>query len=120
LYPAVRPKDISEFPMAIPPNREQGRAVDEIEKQFTRLDAATAALKRGQANRKRYRASVLKAACEGRLVPTEAELARQEGRDYEPADKLLQRILRERRTRWEADTLANMRAQGKSPKDRHW
>ncbi len=41
---------------------------------------------RALANLKRYRASVLKAACEGRLVPTEAELAREEGRDYEPAD----------------------------------
>ena len=74
----------------------------------------------GQANLKRYRASVLKAACEGRLVPTEAELARKEGRDYEPADKLLQRILRERRARWEADTLAKMQASGKPPKDNHW
>ncbi len=44
------------------------------EKQFTRLDAGIAGLKRAQANLKRYRASVLKAACEGRLVPTEAEL----------------------------------------------
>ncbi len=40
-------------------------------------------------NLKRYRASVLKAAVEGRLVPTEAELARSEGRDYEPASRLL-------------------------------
>jgi type I restriction enzyme S subunit len=86
----------------------------------SRLDAATAALKRVQANLKRYRASVLKAACEGRLVPTEAELARKEGRDYKPADKLLQRILRERRARWEADTLAKLQASGKSPKDDHW
>jgi type I restriction enzyme S subunit len=99
---------------------EQDRIVAEIEKQFTRLDAATAALKRVQANLKRYRASVLKAACEGRLVPTEAELARKEGRAYEPADKLLQRILRERRARWEADTLAKMQASGKPPKDDHW
>ena len=120
LYPAVRPRDIAEFGVAIPPCEEQDRIVDEIEKQFTRLDAATAALKRVQANLKRYRASVLKAACEGRLVPTEAELARKEGRDYEPADKLLQRILRERRARWEADTLAKMQASGKSPKDDHW
>jgi type I restriction enzyme S subunit len=78
---------------------EQDRIVDEIEKQFTRLDAAAAALKRVQDHLKRYRASVPKAACEGCLVPTEAELARQEGRGYEPADKLLQHILRERRTR---------------------
>jgi type I restriction enzyme S subunit len=99
---------------------EQDRIVAEIEKQLTRLDAATAALKRVQANLKLYRASVLKAACEGRLVPTEAELARQEGRNYEPAEKLLQRILRERRARWEADTLAKMQASGKPPKDDHW
>jgi type I restriction enzyme S subunit len=44
--------------------------VAEIEKQFTRLDAGVAALHRVQANLKRYRAAVLKAACEGCLVPT--------------------------------------------------
>ncbi len=120
LYPAVRPKDIEGFPVDLPPRKEQERIVAEIEKQFTRLDAATVALKRVQANLKRYRASVLKAACEGRLVPTEAELARKEGRDYEPADKLLQRILRERRARWEADTLAKMQAQGKPSQDDRW
>jgi type I restriction enzyme S subunit len=49
-------------------------------------------------NLKRYRASVRKAAVEGRLVPTEAELARREGRDYEPASQLLERILNERQT----------------------
>ena len=53
-----------------------------------------------QANLKRYRASVLKAACEGKLVPTEAELAQAEGRDYERGDQLLERILSERRARW--------------------
>ena len=82
---------LTQFPL--PPLPEQHRIVAEIEKQFTRLDASVAALKRAQANLKRYRASVLKAACEGKLVPTEAELARAEGRDYEPADQLLDRIL---------------------------
>ena len=81
---------------------EQRRIVAEIETQFTRLDASVAALRRAQANLKRYRASVLKDACEGRLVPTEAELARSEGREYEPADVLLERILAERRARWES------------------
>ena len=56
-----------------------------------------ASLKRVQSAVKRYRASVLKAACEGRLVPTEAELARRESRSYEPATSLLARILTERR-----------------------
>lgn len=88
----------------IAPAPEQERIVNEIEKEFTRLDAAVAALKRILANLKRYRASVLKAACEGRLVPTEAELARAEDRDYEPADRLLARILKERRAKWEGQS----------------
>jgi type I restriction enzyme, S subunit len=66
----------AEMPFPLPPLPEQRRIVAEIEKQFTRLDAGVAALRRTQANLKRYRAAVLKAACEGRLVPTEAELAR--------------------------------------------
>jgi type I restriction enzyme S subunit len=73
-----------------------------------------------QRNLKRYRASVLKAAVEGRLVPTEAELARAEGRDYEPASALLERILAERRRRWEEAELAKMKAKGKPPKDDKW
>lgn len=120
LYPAVRPSDITQFATSLPPRQEQDRIVAEIDQQFTRLDAATAALKRVQANLRRYRASVLKAACEGRLVPTEAELARKEVRDYEPAEQLLQRILRERRARWESATLAKMIASGKPPKDDRW
>src|SRR5690606_20296174 len=83
---------LADLEIVLPPLREQERIVSEIDTHFTRLDAAVAALKRVRANLKRYRASVLKAACEGRLVPTEAELARREGRNYEPADVLLDRI----------------------------
>ncbi len=85
----------------LPPLPEQHRIVEAIESYFTRLDDAVATLERVQRNLKRYRASVLKAAVEGRLVPTEAELARAEGRDYEPASVLLERILAERRRCWE-------------------
>lgn len=85
----------------VAPLNEQRRIVAEIEKHFTRLDAAVASLQRARANLKRYRESVLKAACEGHLVPTEAELARKEDRGYEPASVLLGRILKERRARWE-------------------
>ena len=101
-YPAVRDGDVMSQAVMLPPLPEQRRIVAEIEKQFTRLDASVDGLKRAQANLKRYRASVLKAACEGKLVPTESELARAEGRDYEPADRLLQRILTERRAQWES------------------
>ena len=98
----LRREHIEKTTIRLAPLAEQHRIVAEIEKQFTRLDASVAALKRVQANLKRYRASVLKAACEAKLVPTEAGLARSEGRDYEPADHLLERILSERRARWES------------------
>jgi type I restriction enzyme S subunit len=97
----VNKSKFKSIPVPLAPLPEQHRIVAEIETQFTRLDAGIAALKRAQANLRRYKASVLKAACEGRLVPTEAELARQEGRDCEPASVLLERILAERRAQWE-------------------
>lgn len=99
LYPAVRPKDVRAHSIPIAPLAEQHRIVAEIDKHFTRLDAAVAALRRARANLKRYRASVLKAACEGRLVPTEAELARRDHRGYETGPVLLERILWDRMAR---------------------
>jgi len=111
----------------VPPLPEQRRIVAEIEKQFTRMEAGVAALRRVQANLKRYRAAVLKAACEGRLVPTEAELQRNrlttegtekhrgkkakplcssvssvvEDSGFESGQQLLARILTERRQNWQ-------------------
>jgi type I restriction enzyme S subunit len=99
------------------PLPEQHRIVAEIERHFTRLDAAVASLQRARANLKRYRASVLKTACEGRLVPTEAELARQEGRDYQPASVLLERILKERRAHWDAQPGRHGKYQEPQPPD---
>lgn len=92
---------MKQIPLLVPPEDDQRRIVAEIEKQFTRLEAGVAALRRVQTNIKRYRAAVLKAACEGRLVPTEAELARTEGRPFESGKQLLARILTERRQNWQ-------------------
>jgi type I restriction enzyme, S subunit len=116
----VNATKLASISVPIAPGPEQVRIIGEIEKQFTRLDAAVAALKRVQANLKRYRAAVLKAACEGRLVPTEAELARKEGRNYETGEQLLTCILKERRAKWEADQLARMRAPVKPSKHDGW
>ena len=88
------------FEIPVAPHDQQKRIVEEIEKQFSRLDEAVANLKRVKANLKRYKAAVLKAAVEGRLVETEAELARREGRSYETGEQLLQRILETRRSQW--------------------
>ncbi len=100
----------------IAPLEQQKRIVAEIEKQFSRLDEAVTNLKRVKANLKRYKAAVLKAAVEGRLVETEAELARREGRNYETGEQLLQRILEERRQQWEESELAKMTGKGKRAK----
>lgn len=95
------------FPFVLPSEDEQRRIVGEIEKQFSRLEEGVEALKRVQVNLKRYRAAVLKAACEGRLVPTEAERQRSKGRGargggkYETGAELLARILAERRKNWQ-------------------
>ena len=72
--------DIRAVDVSLPPLPEQRRIVAEIEKQFTRLEAGVAALRQVAANLKRYRAAVLKAACEGRLVPTQAERLKAEAR----------------------------------------
>jgi type I restriction enzyme S subunit len=88
------------LPVPVLPIDRQRDIVAEIEKQFTRLDAGLAALIRVQANLKRYRASVLKAACQGHLVPIEAELARREGRSYETGAELVERLLSERQVGW--------------------
>lgn len=116
----LKRQHLEDLRIPLRPFPEQHRIVSAIESYFTRLDDAVATLERVQRNLKRYRASVLKAAVEGRLVPTEAELARAEGRSYEPASALLTRILAERRRRWEEAELAKMEAKGKAPKDNKW
>ncbi len=113
-------KSIQAALVPVAPPSEQHAIVSALDSYFSRLDDAVANLERVQRNLKRYRASVLKAAVEGRLVPTEAELARAEGRDYEPASVLLERILAERRRRWEEAELEKMLAKGKPPKNDKW
>jgi type I restriction enzyme, S subunit len=83
---------LKEFPFVLAPPRAQRHIVAEIEKQFSRLDEAVANLKRVKANLKRYKAAVLQSAVEGRLVPTEAELARVARRSYESGTELLTRV----------------------------
>lgn len=66
---------IRQVRIPVAPPDEQDRIVAEIEKQFTRIDAGVAALQRLQAHLRRYRAAVLKAACEGTLVQGDAQPA---------------------------------------------
>jgi len=107
---------LKKFHLPRAPEDQQKHIVAEIEKQFSRLDEAVASLKRVKANLKRYKAAVLKAAVEGKLT----EAWRKQHPDTEPASELLQRILVERRAKWEQAELAKMQAMGKIPKDDTW
>ena len=98
--PRVDFDQLAPYEIPLPERFEQRRIVAEIEKQLSRLDEAVANLKRAKANLRRYKAAVLKAAVEGRLVPTEAELARREGRSFETGAHFLQRILDTRPSHW--------------------
>lgn len=97
---ALTKEKILAFEVPLPSLDGQREIVAELEKQFSRLDEAVANLQRVKANLKRYKASVLKAAVEGRLVETEATLARREGRAFETGEQLLQRILEGRPGAW--------------------
>ncbi|HUC01542.1 MAG TPA: restriction endonuclease subunit S [Candidatus Paceibacterota bacterium] len=87
-----------EFPL--PPLAEQERIVTKVDEFISELDSGIKELEEAQVELKRYRASVLAAACSGKLVPTEAEVARSEGRSYETGSELLTRILKERHEKW--------------------
>jgi type I restriction enzyme S subunit len=99
------------LPIPVAPSKEQERIADTLDELFSDLDAAVAALQRVRAKLKLYRAAVLKAAVEGSLT---AEW-REQHPDVEPASRLLQRILDERRRRWEEDQLAKYAAKRTTP-----
>lgn len=89
-------KTLGETPIRVVSLSQQQDIVEEIEKQFSSLDESVASLKRIKANLKRYKASALKAAVEGKLTAD----WRKQHPDVEPASKLLERILAERRAKW--------------------
>ncbi len=110
-FKAIRKKELTSWPTLVCPLPEQRRIVTKIESVFAKLDEGVAALKRAEANLERYRASVLKAAVEGRLT----ERWRRENPPEETGEELLGRILAERRRRWEEEQLAKFAAKGRKP-----
>ncbi len=114
-FKAIRKKELTSWPLFVAPTAEQRRIVARIEALFARLDDGIAALKRAEANLESYRASVLKAAVEGRLT----ERWRKENPPDETGEELLRRILGKRRKRWEEEQLAAFAAKGRKP-PRNW
>ena len=107
--------DIKAFEIPVAPRAEQTRIVTKLEELLSDLDAGVAELKAAQKKLGQYRQSLLKAAVEGALTADWREAQRKHDTPRETGAQLLQRILTERRARWEAKQLAKFAEQGKTP-----
>jgi type I restriction enzyme S subunit len=87
---------LREVAVPFPPLPEQREIVHRVDALFKLADTVEARLAAATARTDKLTQAILAKAFRGKLVPTEAELARQEGRDYEPASALLARIRAER------------------------
>ena len=84
-----------------PPLEAQQEIVRRVEALFKLADAIEKRVEAATKRADKLTQSILARAFRGGLVPTEAELARREGRSYEPASVLLERIKSERATQAE-------------------
>jgi len=107
----IRLEALHGLPLLLPPRVEQTRIVAKLEELLSDLDAGVAELKAAKKKLAQYRQSLLKAAVEGTLT---AEW-RAKNPATETGAQLLERILTERRARWEAKQLAKFKEQGKTP-----
>jgi type I restriction enzyme, S subunit len=88
-------RDSKRLPVPIPPPAEQEEISRKVNILFGLVDAIEKRVTEAAARADKLSQSILDKAFRGELVPTEAELARQEGRDYEAASVLLERIARD-------------------------
>ncbi len=115
--PRVNLKFLRSLQLPIAPPEQQKRIVAKIEELFSHIDAGIEALKKAKQLLKQYRQSVLKAAVTGELTKEWREANKDK---LEPASQLLERILKERRQKWEEQQLEQFKAKGKMPKNDKW
>ena len=82
--------------LPLPPLKEQYEIVRRVEALFKLASAIEKRVELATKRAEKLTQAILAKAFRGELVPTEAELARREGRSYEPASALLARIHAER------------------------
>jgi type I restriction enzyme S subunit len=87
---------IEKLVFPLPSLEEQDEIVRKIESLLRLADVAEERLDISLLSVDKLTQAILAKAFRGELVPTEAELARREGREYEPASALLERIKKER------------------------
>jgi len=87
---------LSSITFPVPPLEEQHEIVRRVEALFKLTDAVEKRVTAASVRAETLTQAILGKAFRGELVPTEAELARRDGREYEPASVLLARIKAER------------------------
>jgi type I restriction enzyme S subunit len=95
-YTGVNIRDLKRLPLPVPPSDEQKEIVRRVEALFKLADTIEKCVEAATKRAEKLTQAILAKAFRGELVPTEAEIARREGREYEPASALLARIHAER------------------------
>jgi type I restriction enzyme S subunit len=90
--PHFNTKAMRTTPLPLPPLAEQCEIVRRVDGMMQIINHVENRLDLGLRNSERITQSVLAKAFAGELVETDAELAAREGREYEPASALLERI----------------------------
>ncbi len=115
--PSIRKGQIEGIEIPLPGSQMQIAISNKIEELFSHIDAGVEGLKQTKAKLQQYRQSVLKDAVTGKLT----EKWREQNADkLEPTDKLLERILAERRENWQQEQLKAFATKGSLPKDDKW
>jgi type I restriction enzyme, S subunit len=86
-------------PFQVAPVSKHQEIIRRVDAVFALADRVEAKLAAAKQRVDALTQAVLARVFRGELVPTEAELARREGRDYEPASVLLERIRADRAQR---------------------
>jgi type I restriction enzyme, S subunit len=94
--PHISITNFGRFAVPLPPLPEQKEIVRRVKALFHLAHTIEGRLSLATESMKKLTQAVFAKAFRGELVPTEAELAQREGRDYEPASVLLERIRAER------------------------
>lgn len=94
--PHLFQKDIKKFLIKIPPLPEQQEIVRRVDALFAFADSIESNVTAAREKTEKLRQSILAKAFSGKLVETEAEIAKREGRDYETAEVLLDKIKAEK------------------------
>lgn len=82
----IKPSTIADYPFPIPSINTQNAIVSKLTSSVTMSNLLESKLDGLKDDLSSFNSSLLKSACEGKLVITEAELAKQEGREYETAE----------------------------------